>query len=125
MNKPSLPALPPEDLPSPQRTQLDVLLVKQLEEVISQRFYQSCGSIMRVLLSSCHWYFVTNAGTLTLLIICYEMESYWHIANVTSDIAKKLKLFANSATIRLCPPLEKAVPWEIGVNEILDEGNES
>ncbi|KAF3887057.1 MULTISPECIES: hypothetical protein [Nostocales] len=117
MGKFFLPPLPPDDQPS-RSIHLDVLLHRQLEETICQKFYKACGPIMRFLLSSCHWYFTINAGTLTLLIICYDLESYWHIANVVPDIFKKLKLFSNSAKIRLCPPTDKGVPWEVGMDEV-------
>ncbi|GAB1542031.1 hypothetical protein NUACC21_47040 [Scytonema sp. NUACC21] len=117
MSKFFLPPLPPEDLPS-QDLQLDVLLLRQLEETVGKRFYQACGPIMRILLSSCHWYFTINAGTLTLLVICYDLESYWHIANIVPDIVKRLKLFSNSAKIRLCPPVDKGIAREFGMDEV-------
>jgi hypothetical protein len=115
------PFLPPDDLPPARTTLVDEILHKQLETVAGIRFYQTCGPIMRVLLSNCHWYFQTSSGILTLVIVCYDIESYWHITNAVSHILKRLKLFSNSAKIRLCPPTELGTPWEIEVNEVSDD----
>ncbi|SRR5579883_327917 len=114
--------LPPDDLPPVKATQLDSLLLRQLEEATGKRFYQSCGPITRTLLSSCHWYFTTKTSSLTLIIICYDIESYWQITNAIPHIVGKLKLFSDNAKIRLCPPTQKGIPWELKFNEILDDG---
>ena len=115
MNKHSLP---PDDLPPVQATQLDGLLLRQLEEATGRYFYQSCGPITRALLSSCHWYFTTKASSLTLLIICYDIESYWQLTNAIPHIIGRLKQFSDNAKIRLCPPTEKGIPWELKLDEI-------
>ncbi|KYC41834.1 hypothetical protein WA1_17580 [Scytonema hofmannii PCC 7110] len=115
--------LSPDDMPPAKATLFDQMLYRQLEETTSKRFYQTCGPITRALLSSCHWYFQTNADTLTLLIICYDVESYWHISNAIPSLLKRLKLFSNKAKMRLCPPTELGIPWEIEVNEISNDGN--
>jgi len=120
MNKSFLPA---DDLPPVKTTLLDELLLRQLAEAIGRRFYQSCGSTTRTLLSSCHWYFKTNTYPMTLAIFCYDIESYWHIMNSIPYILNRLKQFSNSAKIRLCPPVEKGVPWEVGVDEISNDGD--
>jgi len=114
--------LPPDDLPPVNATLLDELLQRQLAEAIGKRFYQACGPISRVLLSNCHWYFKTNASPLTLIVFCYDIESYWHIVNATPQLLNRLKLFSNSAKIRLCPPTDKGAPWEIGLEETSDDG---
>jgi hypothetical protein len=95
-----LPPLSPDDLPS-QSYLLNVLLIKQLEEILCQKFYETCNPEIRFLLSSCHWYFKIDAGTLTMLVTCYDLESYWHIKNIVPDIRKKLKLFSNSTKVSL------------------------
>jgi hypothetical protein len=122
MSKHFLPPLSPDDLP-PRVTHLDELLIRQLEEAIGKRFFKACGLITRTLLSSCHWYFQINAGTLILVIITYDVESYWHITNAIPQMVDRLKLFSNSAKIRFCPPSDGGVPWEIALDEISDEGN--
>ncbi|NMG06816.1 hypothetical protein [Brasilonema sp. UFV-L1] len=118
MNKSSLP---PDDLPPVRATLLDEIFYRQLEEATCQRFYQVCGPITRVLLSNCHWYFKTNAGLLTLVIICYDIESYWHLANAIPHLVKRLKQFSNNAKIHICPPPDKGKPWEMEVDEISDD----
>lgn len=113
MNK---PYIHPDDLPPVQATQLDELLLRQLEETIGKRFYQACGPITRVLLSSCHWYFTTNASALTLMIICYDMESYWHIDSAIPQIIPRLRQFSDNAKIRLSHPSDTDISWEIPLN---------
>ena len=114
-------SLPPDDLPPFQVTQFDALLLRQLEEATGRKFYQSCGSITRALLSSCHWYFTTKASSLTLIIVCYDIESYWQLTNAIPHIVGKLKQFSDNAKIRLCPPTDKGVPWEFRLNQISDD----
>lgn len=114
----SKPTLPPEDLPPVQATQLDELLLRQLEEAIAKRFYQACGPITRVVLSHCHWYFNTNSSALTLTMICYDMESYWHIDNAIPQIIKKLMLFSNNARIHISHPFNTGILWQIPVDEV-------
>jgi uncharacterized membrane protein len=121
MSKHFLPPLSPDDLPPTRVTQLDELLLRQLEEAIYKRFFKACGLMTRALLSSCHWYFQINAGTLILIIISYDVESYWHIANAIPQMVDKLKLFSNTAKIRFCPPSQEGIPWEIRLDEISDE----
>ncbi|MBW4591627.1 MAG: hypothetical protein KME46_01545 [Brasilonema angustatum HA4187-MV1] len=121
MSRRFLPPLSPDDLPPTRVTQLDELLRRQLEEAICKRFFKACGSMTRSLLSNCHWYFQINGGTLILIIVSYDMESYWHIANAIPQMANKLKLFSDTAKIRFCPPSKEGIPWEIAVDEISDE----
>ncbi|ARV62351.1 hypothetical protein BZZ01_30315 [Nostocales cyanobacterium HT-58-2] len=125
MSKHFLPPLSPDDLPPTRVTQLDELLLRQLEEAICKRFFKACSPMTRALLSNCHWYFQINAGTLILIVISYDTESYWHMANVIPQMVEKLKLFSNTAKIRFCPPSDGGIPWEIGVDEIPDEGDVS
>lgn len=120
MSKHFLPPLSPDDLP-PKATLLDGLLLRQLEEAIGKQFFKACNSITRALLSSCHWYFQINAGTLILVIISYDIDSYSHIAKAIPQMVDSLKLFSNTAKIRFCPPSEKGIPWEMGINETPDE----
>ncbi|KAB8333041.1 hypothetical protein SD80_014320 [Scytonema tolypothrichoides VB-61278] len=121
MSRRFLPPLSPDDLPPTRVTQLDELLLRQLEEAICKRFFKACSSMTRALLSNCHWYFHINGGSLILVIVSYDMESYWHIANAIPQIVNKLKLFSNTAKIRFCPPSQESIPWEIAVDEISDE----
>ncbi|MGH7999404.1 MAG: hypothetical protein ACREPR_08260 [Brasilonema sp.] len=121
MSRRFLPPLSPDDLPPTRVTKLDELLLRQLEEVTCQRFFKVCGPMTRALLSSCHWYFQMNAGTLILVIVSYDIESYWHMANAIPQMVDKLKLFSNTAKIRFYPPSKEGIPWEIGVDEISDE----
>lgn len=119
MNK---PVLPPDDLPPTEVNLKDELLLRLLEEDIGRRLLKTCGQIIRVLLSSCDWYIQTNTRGLTLIIVCRDHEIYWHILNAVPDIAKKLKRFSKTAIIRLCPPINSSIPWEISVNEIFPLG---
>jgi hypothetical protein len=121
MSRRFLPPLSPDDLPPTRVTQLDELLLRQLEEAICKSFFKACSPMTRALLSNCHWYFQINGGVLILIIVSYDMESYWHIANAIPQIVNKLKLFSDTAKIRFCPPSKEGIPWEIAVDEISDE----
>jgi hypothetical protein len=115
MNKHSLS---PDDLPPSHVTYLDEMLLRNLDEVIGKHFYANCGRIIQVLLSNCQWCINTNFRGLILIIVCPDREMYWHISNAIPDIAKKLKHFSQMAIIRLFPPTDKGIPWEINVHEI-------
>jgi hypothetical protein len=115
MNKYSLS---PDDLPPSRISQIDTMLIRNLEKAIGEHFYANCGRIIQTLLSKCHWYVITNSSYFSLTIVCPDIEMYWHIFYAIPDIAKKLKLFSDRAIIRLCPPIDKGTPWEIGVSEI-------
>jgi hypothetical protein len=112
------PSLPPDDLPPLQMTQMDEMLLKNLEEVIGKQFYTFSGQIIRALLSNCQWQIKTNINALTVVISCPDMEIYWQIINAVPDIAKKLKRFSQTAIIRICPPIDQGTPWEIAISEI-------
>jgi hypothetical protein len=112
------PFLPPDDLPPVQITQLDKILRRQLEESTSKRFYEVCGRITKVLLSSCQWYVTTNASALTLVITCPDVITYWNIVSDIEQIGNRLERFSSSAKICVCPPIEKGAPFEISVDEI-------
>ncbi|MEH2455921.1 hypothetical protein [Nostoc sp.] len=118
MNKSPLPA---DDLPPTKATILNELFYRQLEEATCRQFYQACGSIMRVLLSNCHWYFKINTSPLVLVIICYDIESYLNIVDVIPQFINKLKQFSNKAKIHLFPPDQKGEPWEIKIEETSDD----
>ncbi|MBW4588816.1 hypothetical protein G7B40_022525 [Aetokthonos hydrillicola Thurmond2011] len=113
--------LPADDLPPVKATLLDEILMRQLAEAIGRHFYQSCASTVRVLLSYCHWYFKANSYPITLVIFCYDIESYWHIINVIPLIVNSLKQFSNSAKIHLSPPANMGVPWDVAVDEISND----
>lgn len=117
MNKSSLH---PDDVPPTKATLLDELFYTQLAEVTGKHFYQACSPITRVLLSHCHWYFQTKTSPLVLMIICYDIESYSHIADAIPQIVNRLKRFSNSSTIRIYPPTDNHIYWEIGVDELND-----
>lgn len=117
MNKPSLP---PDDLPSAQMTQMDSLLRQKLEESTGKRFYEACDRITQALLSNCEWYVTTNANGLTLVVVCPTIETYWHIVSNIKQLGNRLERFASIAKVRICPPVDKGKPFEIGVDEISD-----
>ncbi len=110
----------PDDLPSTKATLLTELMYRQLEEATCKRFYQVCTPIMRILLASCHWYFQINTSPLMLIMVCYNLESYYHINNVIPQFIQKLKLFSNNSKIYLFSP-DKGIPWQMEIQEILDD----
>ncbi|NDJ23646.1 hypothetical protein GS682_18785 [Nostoc sp. B(2019)] len=116
MSKLSL--LPPDDLPPIEVTKQDGMMRLELEQSTGRCFYLACDRITQVLLSSCQWYLTTNATTLTLIIDCPDIVSYWHIVSNIPQLGNRLERFSRNAKIRVYPPFGKGMPFEISVNEI-------
>jgi hypothetical protein len=115
------PYLSPDDLPSYKTTQISEILICQLEEVTKQRFFLACNSTVRILLSSCHWYFKVNSGILMLIMVCNDIESYQNIMTTFSYFAEILKRFANQAKISIISPVNNGIPWIVNIADILPE----
>ncbi|MBD2571238.1 hypothetical protein [Anabaena lutea] len=115
------PYLSPDDLPSYKTTQISELLLSQLEEVTKKRFFLACNSVVRILLSSCHWYFKVNSGILMLIMVCHNIESYQNIMTTVPYLVETLKRFANQAKISISSPVNNGIPWIMIIDETLSE----
>ena len=115
------PYLSPDDLPSYKTTQISEILLCQLEEVTKQRFFLACNRVVRIVLSSCHWYFKINSGILMLIMVCNDIESYQNIMTTVPYFAETLKRFANQAKISISSPVNDGIPWVISIADILPE----
>ncbi|AFZ58883.1 hypothetical protein H6G54_17530 [Anabaena cylindrica FACHB-243] len=111
------PYLSPDDLPTYKTTQISELLLSQLEEVTKKRFFLACNSMVRILLSSCHWYFKVNSGILMLIMVCHNIESYQNIMTTVPYLAETLKRFANKAKISISSPVNNGIPWVISIDK--------
>ena len=114
------PYLSPDDLPTYKTMQISELLMTQLEEVTKKRFFLGCENKVRLLLSSCHWYFKVNGGILMLMIICHDIESYQNIMTRVPYLGDKLRRFANKARISISSPVNNGIPWVTSIEQ--DEG---
>ncbi|MBD2345564.1 hypothetical protein [Anabaena subtropica] len=115
------PYLSPDDLPTHKTTLISEILLSQLEETTKKSFYLACKHTVRILLSSCHWYFKVNSGILMLVMVCHDIESYQNIMMIVPYLASKLKRFANQAKISISSPVNQGIPWIISINQILPE----
>ncbi|MCF4968905.1 hypothetical protein [Nostoc sp. CMAA1605] len=115
------PYLSPDDLPTHKTTLISEILLSQLEEVTKTKFYLACRHKVRILLSSCHWYFKVNSGILMLIMVCHDIESYQNVMMNVPYLASRLKLFANHAKISISSPVNQGMPWVVGINQILPE----
>jgi hypothetical protein len=115
------PYLSPDDLPSYKTTKISELLLIQLEEITKKRFFFACNNVVRMLLSSCHWYFKVNSGILMLILICYDIESYQNIMTTVPYLADILKRFANQAKISISSPVNNGIPWLINIDDVFLE----
>jgi hypothetical protein len=113
------PYLSPDDLPSHKTTLISELLLSQLEEATKKRFFLACDRTVRIVLSSCHWYFKIHSGILTLIMICHDIETYQNIMMIVPHLAEQLTKFANQAKISISSPVNQGIPWVIGVKDIL------
>lgn len=111
------PYLSPDDLPTYKTTQISEVLLSQLEEVTKKRFFLMCDHMIRVLLSSCHWYFKVNGGILMLIMVCHDIESYQNIMTTVPYLADNLKYFANKAKITISSPVNNGIPWVISIDK--------
>ncbi|MBD2503528.1 hypothetical protein [Anabaena azotica] len=115
------PYLSPDDFPTHKTTLISEILLSQLEETTKKSFYLACKQTVRILLSSCHWYFKVNGGILMLIMVCHDIESYQNIMMVVPYLANKLKRFANQAKISISSPVNQGIPWVISINQIIPE----
>ncbi|BAY66398.1 hypothetical protein NIES22_65370 [Calothrix brevissima NIES-22] len=116
----------PDDLPSEQTRKLSRIMLRHLEAKIKHSFYRNCvNNITRLILSSCHWYFRINSGILMLILVCYDIETYQNITSIIPQLAKHLKLFANTAIISVTPPIADGIPLIINVEHLLSEDDYS
>ncbi len=113
--------LSPDDLPTYQMIKLSGLWLSQLEEATKKSFFSSCDRLVRIVLSSCHWYFKVNGGILMLIMICHDLESYQNIMITVPHLANRLRRFANHARISLSSPINNGIAWIIEVEETLSE----
>ncbi|NET00580.1 MAG: hypothetical protein F6K62_12300 [Sphaerospermopsis sp. SIO1G2] len=112
--------LSPDDLPTYKTTQISEVLMSQMEEVTKQRFFLSCDHLVRVALSTCHWYFKVNGGILMLMMVCHDIESYQNLMINVPYLVEKLKLFANRAKISISSPVNNGIPWVMNVEQPWD-----
>ena len=112
------PYLSPDDLPSHKTTQLSGIWITQLEEATKKRFFLGCKHKVRILLSTCHWYFKVNSGILILILVCHDLKTYQHLMTTIPYLAYKLKGFANQAKISVSSPVNQGIPWMVNINEV-------
>lgn len=112
------PYLSPDDLPSHKTTQISGVLLSQLEEATKKTFFLCSKRTVRVLLSSCHWYFKVNSGILILTLVCHDITTYQQIMTTVPYLANQLKRFANQGKISIISPVNEGVPWMININEV-------
>lgn len=110
--------LTPDDLPPTSASELDEKLRRQLESSIAKRFYEACDGVTQSLLCQCEWHITTQAAALTLVLICPDMAANWRVLNNITFLANQLARFTMSARIRVCPPAEAGIPFELRVDEI-------
>ncbi|MBW4612233.1 MAG: hypothetical protein KME21_02940 [Desmonostoc vinosum HA7617-LM4] len=115
------PYLSPDDLPSYRTTLISEILLSQLEETIKKKFFLACDRMVRIVLSSCHWYFKVNSGILMLVMICHDIESYQQIMMTVPHLASKLKRFANQAKISISSPVNQGIPSVISITDIFSD----
>ena len=110
--------LSPDDLPPTSTSELDEKLRRQLEASIAKRFYEACDGVTQALLCQCKWHITTQAAALTLVLICPDMAVNWRVLHNIAALANQLARFTMRARIRVCPPAETGVPFELRVDEI-------
>ncbi|MDM9379712.1 hypothetical protein QUB80_03215 [Chlorogloeopsis sp. ULAP01] len=108
-----------------QLTSADIILRQQLENSISTYFYDACDRTIQNLLSICRWYVITCANAMTLVIECPDQITNWRVLQKIVPMATVLGEIISSAKIRVCPPVNLGMPFEMRVDElsVYREGN--
>jgi hypothetical protein len=113
-----LPFLPADDQPPAQMGQPDQCLQRQLEECVTKHFYEACDGVTQGLLLRCEWRIASMADALTLEILCPDMMTNWRVLNNVVPLGNTLKQFVPSAKVRICPPADTGMPFEVRVDEV-------
>lgn len=111
-------SLPPDDSSPSKTTRLDRLLNRKLEKSLEKLFLASCHEYTQTLLSDCDWYITTQASAVTLVIACPDMKINWQVLNNIVSLGMRMEQLANSAKIRVYPPMGMGTLFEIRVDEI-------
>jgi hypothetical protein len=101
-----------------QPTSADIILRQQLEYSVSKYFYDACDRSIQNLLSNCRWYVTTKASIITLVIECPDQVSNWRVLQKLAVMGSLLDQFVTNARIRICPPENQGIPFEMRVDEI-------
>jgi|SRR5579883_842875 hypothetical protein len=101
-----------------QPTSADIILRQRLEYSISKYFYEGCDRSIQNLLSSCRWYVKSHATALTLVIECPDQVTNWRILQKIVPMASLLYEIVSTAKIRVCPPNNQGIPFEMRVDEL-------
>jgi hypothetical protein len=107
-----------DDFHPVQPTSADIILRQQLEKSISRYFYEGCDRTIRNLLSNCRWYVKNSATALTLVIECPDQVTNWRILQQIVPMGSILHQIVSSAKIRVYPPENQGVPFEMRVDEL-------
>ncbi len=102
----------PDDLPP--RIPVDDSLQRQLDQAITQHFYNTCDRLTQKCLSNCGWYMTTSGIGLTLVIICPDRRQNWEVLKYLPSLSKYLKEFAPNTRIRIYPPAGDGTSLEMG-----------
>lgn len=101
-----------------QPSSADIILRQQLEYSISRYFYEACDRTLQNLLSNCRWYVTTQANAMTLVIECPDQFTNWRVLQKLVPMGTLLHHLVSSAKIRVCPPENEGVPFEMRVDEL-------
>ena len=109
-------SLPPEDLPPESTTELDIELKRQLEGALCQYFFEACDGSTQSMLMECRWT-INIVEAVILIIHCADQEKNWRVLNRMATLAEYLSEFSSHARIRVYPPLDTGLPFDMRVDE--------
>ncbi|MEM1251219.1 MAG: hypothetical protein AAGI69_02210 [Cyanobacteria bacterium P01_H01_bin.21] len=109
-------SLPPEDLPPELITDLDIELRRQLEGALCQYFFEACDGSTQSMLMECRWT-INIVEAVILTIHCADQEKNWRVLNRMATLAGYLSEFSSHARIRVYPPLDTGLPFDMRVDE--------
>ncbi|MBD2777820.1 hypothetical protein [Iningainema tapete] len=107
-----------DDLHPNQLTSADIMLRHQLEYSLGKYFYEGSDRTIQNLLSNCRWYVNSHPTALTLVIECPDQITNWRVLQKIVPMASLLYQVVSSAKIRVCPPNNQGMPFEMRVDEL-------
>lgn len=113
-----LPHLPPDDLPSPTLVLEDRLLRHQLDISLTQRFQQQCDPNILQLLANCEWSISTAANVATLVIVCPNRSTNWHVLERVVELGNEMAKFSRDARVRIYSSPKMSDRVEIRIDEL-------
>lgn len=115
----NLTALPLQFWTQVQHAKPDRKARQALEVSACQGFFARCDRVTQELLIRCQWTISLTSKHPILRISCPSTVLYWQVVRVIEELGEALEKISEHARIQLHRPLDKGIPLEVRVKELL------